>query len=119
MKLNREEGRTLALVLHDVNNAAQVSDYVVAMREGRILAEGPPGEILTPARLEEIFGIACDIVTHPVSLAPLSVPRGAERPHEDPVPRPGGAAPTAERLSVGYDRRPVVKDVTVSIHGDR
>src|SRR5690606_40540882 len=46
-RLNRTEGRTIVMVLHDVNAAAQVSDHVVAMRDGGIVAEGPPERVLT------------------------------------------------------------------------
>ena len=115
LKLNREESRTVALVLHDVNNAARVSDHVVAMCDGRIVAEGPPSCILTPARLEQVFGVPCDVVTHPQSLGPVSVPRGAAPRSDGFLPGGSGAAPRSERLSLGYDRRPVVEKATVSI----
>ena len=115
LRMNREEGRTIALVLHDVNNAAQVSDHVVAMCDGRIVAEGPPGHILTPARLEQVFGVPCDMVAHPRGLAPVSVPRSADPRYHGPSPGTGGTALRAERLSLGYDRHPVVKDATLSI----
>ena len=59
-RLNRDEGRTIVLVLHDVTSATQVSDHVVAMRDGRIVEEGPPHAVLTSTLLESVFGVACD-----------------------------------------------------------
>ena len=46
-RLNRDEGRTIVMVLHDVNEAARVSDRIVAMRDGQIVREGTPDEVLT------------------------------------------------------------------------
>ncbi len=67
-RLNREEERTIVMVLHDVNEAARVSDRLVAMRDGRILGDGPPAEILTPDLLAELYGVACDLVPHPAAM---------------------------------------------------
>jgi len=113
-KLNREEERTIVLVVHDVNNAAQVSDHVVAMREGGIVAEGPPEVVLASEMLEQVFGVACDVVPHPETGLPVSVPRG-----KAPVPgkarsNGGDLELRAERLSVGYGRVQVVEGVSVS-----
>ncbi len=68
VRLNREEGRTIVMVLHDINEAARVSDRLVAMRDGRIIGDGEPSEILTPDLLAELFGIACDLLPHPTAL---------------------------------------------------
>ena len=115
LRLNREEGRTVAMVLHDVNNAAQVSDHVVAMRDGRIVAEGSPGCVLPPAHLQQVFGVVCDVVTHPQSLTPISVPRGADTQCDDLLPKTVGGALRTERLSLGYGRSRVVEDVNLSL----
>src|SRR6202008_817889 len=45
-RLNREEGRTVVMVLHDLNLAARYSDYIVAMKDGSILASGRPSEVI-------------------------------------------------------------------------
>src|SRR5690606_34337976 len=60
-RLNREEGRTIVMVLHDINEAARVSDRIVAMRDGRIIGDGAPSEILTPELLTRLFGVTCDV----------------------------------------------------------
>ena len=64
-RLNRETGRTIVMVLHDVNDAARVSDRLVAMRDGAIIGDGPPAEVLNPALLSDLFGIDCDVLPHP------------------------------------------------------
>ncbi len=57
-------GKTFILVLHDINFASIYSDNIVAMRDGVVIRQGPPGEILQGAVLREIFGI--DIPVHEI-----------------------------------------------------
>ncbi|HLT19704.1 MAG TPA: ABC transporter ATP-binding protein [Thermomicrobiales bacterium] len=114
-RLNREEGRTVVMVLHDINNAAQVSDHVVAMRDGRIVEEGSPAEVLTPELLRSVFGVACDIVVHPDSRIPVTVPRGmASFNRVNGVTRRAPAL-RADGLSVGYNGKKIVQEVDASI----
>ncbi|WP_375174008.1 ABC transporter ATP-binding protein [Pseudooceanicola sp.] len=60
MRLVREmadqDGRTVVIVLHDINYATAFADHLVVMKEGRIAAEGPPREIVTEMLLEQVFG---------------------------------------------------------------
>ena len=114
LRLNREEGRTIAMVLHDVNSAAQVSDHVVAMRDGRIEAQGSPADILAPSQLERIFDVACDLVIHPQNGTPVAVPRGKAPRYDSFSEELKGAGLEAKGLSVGYDRQAVANDITVS-----
>lgn len=65
-KLNREEGRTIVMVLHDINQAASVSDRIIAMRDGRIIGDGSPDEVLTSTVLSELYGVACDVYPLPM-----------------------------------------------------
>lgn len=81
-RLNRERGRTIVLVLHDLNEAARYADRIVAMRDGRIAADGPPATVLTAATVEEVFGLSCQILEDPQTGAPLVIPRARlTRPH--------------------------------------
>jgi len=73
--LNRD-GRTIVAVLHDLNQAARYADHIIAMRDGRILAAGPPGEVVTSARVEEIYGLPNVVIADPITGGPLVVPRG-------------------------------------------
>jgi iron complex transport system ATP-binding protein len=74
--LNRESGNTIVLVLHDLNLACRYADHVVAMRDGRIVAEGRPDEVIDSATVAEVFGLECEVIPDPVSGTPLVVPRG-------------------------------------------
>ncbi|MFB8419539.1 ABC transporter ATP-binding protein [Streptomyces albidoflavus] len=73
-RLNREQGRTVVLVLHDLNQAARYADHLIAFREGRVVAEGVPAEVVTAGLVREIFGLECVVVPDPVTGSPLVVP---------------------------------------------
>ncbi|WP_024890735.1 ABC transporter ATP-binding protein [Luteimonas huabeiensis] len=73
-RLNRERGRTVVMVLHDLNQAARYADHLIAMRDGAIVAAGAPATTLTPALIESVFGIRCVILPDPVAGTPLVVP---------------------------------------------
>ena len=74
--LTREQNRTIVAVLHDLNLACRYADNLVAMKDGRIVAEGTPAEIVTPELVSDVFGMAARIVTDPVSGTPMVVPLG-------------------------------------------
>ncbi|MEV5507998.1 ABC transporter ATP-binding protein [Streptomyces orinoci] len=73
-RLHREEGRTLVAVLHDLNQAARYATHLIAMRDGRVLAEGTPAEVVTAERVEEIFRLPCRVIDDPETGTPLVVP---------------------------------------------
>ncbi|GGK87525.1 cobalamin/Fe3+-siderophore ABC transporter ATP-binding protein [Sphaerisporangium melleum] len=74
--LNRRENRTIVMVLHDLNQACRYADHVIAMKSGRIVAEGAPAEVITAEAVRDIFGLRCQVMTDPVSGTPLIVPMG-------------------------------------------
>ncbi|WUH88837.1 ABC transporter ATP-binding protein [Streptomyces sp. NBC_00433] len=59
------DGHAIAVgvVLHDLDQAAAVADRIALLSEGRIVADGPPGDVLTPDRLSEVYGIRIDVDT--------------------------------------------------------
>ncbi|MGW5735467.1 MULTISPECIES: ABC transporter ATP-binding protein [Streptomyces] len=73
-QLNHDRGRTVVVVLHDLNQAARYADHLVAMKSGRIVAEGPPAEVVTEDLVREVFGLDCVVVSDPVTGSPLVVP---------------------------------------------
>ncbi|MFD4112019.1 ABC transporter ATP-binding protein [Streptomyces niveus] len=79
-RLNHEQGRTVVIVLHDLNQAARYADHLVAMKSGRIVAEGHPGEIVTAELVREVFGLESVVVPDPVTGSPLVVPGAPYRP---------------------------------------
>lgn len=70
-KLNEEEGRTIVMVLHDLNHASRFSDYMIAMRSGEIISEGSPNQVMTGSNLRLVFNIEASIVTCPFSSNPI------------------------------------------------
>jgi iron complex transport system ATP-binding protein len=69
-----ERGRTVVAVLHDLNHAARYATHLVVMREGRILAEGPPGRVVTAELVEAAFRLPCRVIEDPETGTPLVVP---------------------------------------------
>jgi iron complex transport system ATP-binding protein len=69
-----EHGRTLVAVLHDLNQAARYATHLIAMREGAIVAQGDPREIVTAELVESVFGLKCHVVPCPATGAPMVVP---------------------------------------------
>jgi iron complex transport system ATP-binding protein len=74
--LNRDRGATVVMVLHDLNLAARYADHLVVMTEGRIVASGTPGEVITAETVESAFGLECVVTTDPVAKTPLVIPIG-------------------------------------------
>ena len=74
--LNRKHKTTIVMVLHDINLSARYADYLFAMKKGRLVAEGTPDEIITPELMEKVYGLACDVITDPVSQSPMVLPKG-------------------------------------------
>lgn len=81
--LNRERGTTVAMVLHDLNLAARYADELVAVKEGTVVAQGSPTEVITAERVRGIFGLTASVVPDPVTGTPLVVPIG--RHHSVPA----------------------------------
>ncbi|MEV7190860.1 ABC transporter ATP-binding protein [Streptomyces sp. NPDC093510] len=69
-----DRGRTVVVVLHDLNQAARYADHLVAMKSGEIVAEGAPSEIVTEDLVRQVFGLECVVVPDPVTGSPLVVP---------------------------------------------
>ncbi|MDU0292430.1 ABC transporter ATP-binding protein [Saccharothrix longispora] len=75
-RLHVDFGRTVVMVLHDLNLAARYAERLVAMKDGGIVVAGTPDEVLTEANLLEVFGLEARVVADPVSGTPLVVPIG-------------------------------------------
>ncbi|UTC62866.1 ABC transporter ATP-binding protein [Treponema sp. OMZ 787] len=72
-RLNKETRVTVVLVLHDLNQAARYGNYLFAMKDGRLFAQGSPQEVLTPQNILSIYNIEADIINRPDRL--VVIPR--------------------------------------------
>ncbi|WP_374238197.1 ABC transporter ATP-binding protein [Actinoplanes sp. DH11] len=78
-ELHETQGRTLVAVLHDLNHAARYASHMIAMRSGRIVKSGRPGDVLTAELVEEVFGLPCRVIDDPETGTPLVVPAARRR----------------------------------------
>jgi iron complex transport system ATP-binding protein len=84
-------GATVVTVLHELNLAARYADHLVAMRAARVVAAGPPTEVVTEELVADVFDLRCAVLEDPLSGAPMVVPFG--RHHTGARrPRPAGSA---------------------------
>ena len=74
--LNESRGTTVVMVLHDLDMACRYSDRLVAMRDGRVHAEGAPGDVVDARMVREVFGLDSLVVPDPITGTPTLVPMG-------------------------------------------
>lgn len=72
--INQQHHRTIVLVLHDLNMAARYAHHLIAMRDGELIAQGTPHDIVTSGMVREVFGVEATIITDPVTDSPLVLP---------------------------------------------
>ncbi len=75
-RMPEEMGRTVIMVLHDLNLAVRYSDHLIVMSEGRIVASGKPQDVISAELLADVFGLEATVIDDPVSDRPLIVPIG-------------------------------------------
>lgn len=68
-------GRTVVLVLHDLDLAGRYADHLVVMKDGGIVAQGPPAEVVTAETVEEVFSLPCAVMSDPLTGTPIVLPR--------------------------------------------
>ncbi|MQA86693.1 MAG: ATP-binding cassette domain-containing protein [Streptosporangiales bacterium] len=104
-ELNERDGRTIVMALHDLNQAARYSHRILAIRRGRLAAEGPPHHVITEHVVRDIFDLDVSIIQDPTTGAPLCIPISprAARQHHRPATStpPGGRSPNAVRQDDG------------------
>ncbi|MFI5849606.1 ABC transporter ATP-binding protein [Micromonospora chalcea] len=100
-RLRAERGRTVVAVLHDLNQAARYAGHLIAMRDGAVVAAGPPREILTADLVRDVFGLDCVVVPCPVSGAPLVVPALTQSARAERAATQTSAVPAATPATAG------------------
>ncbi|WP_405596329.1 ABC transporter ATP-binding protein [Streptomyces sp. NBC_01410] len=78
-ELHETQGRTLVAVLHDLNQAARYATHLIALREGTVVAEGAPADVVTAELVERVFGVRSQVIDDPESGTPLVVPAARRR----------------------------------------
>ncbi|MDF0529539.1 ABC transporter ATP-binding protein [Tsukamurella sp. 8F] len=77
-----DSGRTVVMVLHDLNLAVRYSDNIIVMRDGAVVAQGAPRDVISEKLLYDVFGLRSRVMEDPVSDKPLIVPIGRRHVHE-------------------------------------
>ncbi|MDT0147980.1 ABC transporter ATP-binding protein [Priestia aryabhattai] len=72
-KLNKEQGRTVVMVLHDLNQAARFADYIIALKNGEIVKAGKCEEVITQDVLKKVFHIDAEIGRDPRTNKPMCI----------------------------------------------
>ncbi|MBQ8093510.1 MAG: ABC transporter ATP-binding protein, partial [Clostridia bacterium] len=75
-ELNQKRKTTIVMVLHDINLSARYADYLFALRNGELIAEGSPEEIVSETLIRDVFRLKCVVTKDPVSGYPFIVPCG-------------------------------------------
>lgn len=85
-RLHEEAGKTIIMVLHDLNLAARYAHHVVAVHHRTVYAQGSPAEVICPEILRRVFSLLCEVSRDPISGCPLCIPFGTARDDEQPSP---------------------------------
>lgn len=72
--LNHDTGRTIVMVLHDINLAARFADHIVALKDGKIVTQGIPSEVVTQTNMRRVFDLECTIIDDPLHRTPHVIP---------------------------------------------
>lgn len=61
-ELNRKQGTTIVMVIHELNNAARFADHMIGVKKGKVVCQGTAHEVMTKENLKELFNIDAEIV---------------------------------------------------------
>ena len=81
----RDDGYTVVVVLHDLNHACRYADHLVCLKDGEVVAAGPPAEVVTPELVETVFDLTAAIVPDPLTGTPMVVPAPRRTGRSRPV----------------------------------
>ena len=73
-ELHEQEGRTIVMVLHDLNQACRYAQHIIVLHKGQIVAAGDPAQIITEELVLNAFGVKCQIISDPLTGTPLCLP---------------------------------------------
>ncbi|MCI6668675.1 MAG: ABC transporter ATP-binding protein [Romboutsia timonensis] len=70
-ELNRKQGTTIVMVIHELNNAARFADHMIGVKKGKVVCQGTAHEVMTKENLKELFNIDAEIVEDPRNNKPV------------------------------------------------
>lgn len=70
-QLNREQQRGIVVILHDINLALRYAQRIIALKQGQLIFDGKPEQLLTPQHLHRLYGVDMQIIEHPTLPIPL------------------------------------------------
>ncbi|MFI8816617.1 MULTISPECIES: ABC transporter ATP-binding protein [unclassified Streptomyces] len=106
-ELHEDRGRTLVAVLHDLNHAARYATHLIAMRDGEIIAEGAPSDVVTAELVERVFGMRCQVIDDPETGTPLVVP-ASRRARREAAGAGAAAGATGQGATAGTGAKAAV-----------
>ena len=78
--LNKKRRTTIVMVLHDINLSTRYADYIFAMKDGKLIHQGKPNDIITAESIKEIYGLDSVIINDPISNSPYVIPISKHQP---------------------------------------
>ena len=75
-KLQESKGKTIVMILHDLNLSCRYGDYLVAIQQGKVYATGTPEQVMTEEMVRDVFNLECCIVLDPLADTPMCIPMG-------------------------------------------
>ncbi|UOQ94369.1 ABC transporter ATP-binding protein [Halobacillus shinanisalinarum] len=77
--LNKDNGRTVVMVLHDINLACRYADHIVAVKDKTVYAQGKPEDVINCDLMQHVFEMTCDVREDPIFGTPMCIPHGKGR----------------------------------------
>ncbi|MEM9510505.1 MAG: ABC transporter ATP-binding protein, partial [Cyanobacteria bacterium P01_E01_bin.35] len=75
-ELQQSKGKTIVMILHDLNLSCRYADYLVAIQQGKVYATGTPEQVMTEEMVKDVFNLECRIVSDPLADTPMCIPIG-------------------------------------------
>lgn len=72
-ELNKKQGTTIVMVIHELNNAARFADHMIGVKKGKVVCQGTAHEVMTKENLKELFNIDAEIVEDPRNNKPVCI----------------------------------------------
>lgn len=104
------QGRTIIMVLHDLNQAARYADTIVALRGGQIIAQGTPEQVVTPANILQVFGLHAAVIADPITHTPLCIPIGRRGRRQAADASSNGASHLSNVVEIVHFVHPLKED---------